>query len=310
MKKILSLALLISTCFTSSAQYGSPTAALEGRWDLSYQHLGKTLPAWLEINHSGVKHLVGHFVGASGSARPISNIVYDKEQFQFSIPPQWERSDANLEVKGQVRYGSMTGTMRLPNGESVEFQGQRAPKLIPDKDPEWGPAQSLLNTKDLSGWETLGKENQWVNANGVLTSNRSGSNIKTSKSFKDFKLHVEFRYPEGSNSGIYLRGRYEVQVADSYRMDPQKDQIAAIYGFIQPLKNVCKPVGEWQSYDITLVGRVVTVVHNGVTVIYKQEIPGITGGALDSKEGEPGPLLIQGDHGPVEYRNIKIQEAK
>ena len=153
-------------------------------------------------------------------------------------------------------------------------------------------------------------ENQWVAKSGVLSSPHSGANLVTDNTFTDFKLHIEFKIPKGSNSGVYLRGRYEVQVADSKGLEPLKDQLGAIYGFIAPSEMVAKAAGEWQTYDITLVGRMVTVVANGITVICSQEIPGITGGAIDSKEGEPGPLMIQGDHGPVEYRNIMITTAK
>ncbi len=93
-------------------------------------------------------------------------------------------------------------------------------------------------------------------------------------------------------------------------MEPLKDQFGAVYGFISTTEMMAKDAGEWQSYDITLVGRMVTVVANGKTVICNQEIPGITGGALNSKEGEPGPLLIQGDHGPVDFRNIILTPVK
>ncbi len=122
----------------------------------------------------------------------------------------------------------------------------------------------------------------------------------------DFKLHIEFRYPEHSNSGVYLRGRYEVQVEDSYGKQPGSVYLGGVYGFLTPSENVARKAGEWQSYDITLVGRRVTVEANGKTIIHNQIIPGITGGAINSKEATPGPLLLQGDHGPVEYRNITI----
>jgi hypothetical protein len=126
----------------------------------------------------------------------------------------------------------------------------------------------------------------------------------------DFKLHIEFRYPKGSNSGVYLRGRYEVQIEDLEGAEPPSDVIGAVYGFLPPNASASKGPGEWQTYDITLVGRLVTVVFNGQTVICRSEIPGITGGALDSREGEPGPIYLQGDHGPIEYRNITIAVPK
>jgi hypothetical protein len=143
-----------------------------------------------------------------------------------------------------------------------------------------------------------------------LTSDRQGKNLMTKKKFTDFKVHLEFRVPDASNSGIYLRGRYEVQVIGKSWSEPPKNGFSGVYGFIEPTEDASKSAGEWQTYDITLVGRFVTVVANGKTVICNQPIPGITGGALDSHEGEPGPLYIQGDHGPIEFRNIIITPAK
>ncbi|MFN5932191.1 MAG: DUF1080 domain-containing protein, partial [Sphingobacteriales bacterium] len=114
----------------------------------------------------------------------------------------------------------------------------------------------------------------------------------------------------GSNSGVYLRGRYEIQVCDTRGPEPARDSLGAIYGFIIPNRPAWKNPGEWQTLDVTLVGRIVTVALNGQTIISEQPIPGITGGALDSKEGEPGPIMLQGDHGPIDYRNIIIRPAK
>jgi hypothetical protein len=128
--------------------------------------------------------------------------------------------------------------------------------------------------------------------------------------FTDFKLHIEARYPEQSNSGIYLRGRYEVQIEDSYGKEPSSILFGGIYGFLTPNEIAALKAGEWQVFDITLVGRRVSIVANGKAVISDQIIPGITGGAIDSNEGNPGPLMLQGDHGIVEFRNITIQTPK
>jgi len=146
-----------------------------------------------------------------------------------------------------------------------------------------------------------------VAAEGILENPSSGVNLITVDAYEDFKLHIEFRYPKGSNSGVYLRGRYEVQIEDNYGKEPTSTLFGGIYGFLTPNEMAALPAGEWQSFDITLVGRRVSVVANGKKIITDQIIPGITGGALDSKEGLPGPLMLQGDHGPVEYRNISIQ---
>ena len=143
-----------------------------------------------------------------------------------------------------------------------------------------------------------------------MKSPHPGSNIVTDQSYKDFKLHIEFRYPKGSNSGVYLRGRYEIQIEDGDIPEPENNQMGAIYGFIAPSEPIKKAPGEWQSFDVTLIGRMVTVVANGDTIICNREIPGITGGAINSHESEPGPLLLQGDHEVIDYRNIVITPAK
>jgi len=132
----------------------------------------------------------------------------------------------------------------------------------------------------------------------------------TTAKFQDFKLHVEFNCDPNSNSGVYLRGRYEVQVETDSIDEPPSHRIGGVYGFLAPSPELPRKPGEWQTYDITLIGRAVTVVWNGQTVINNQEIPGITGGALDSHEELPGPIYLQGsEKGRVSYRNIVLIPA-
>ena len=284
--------------------------AIEGRWDITIQMNGKELPSWLEVTHSGIKTLVGQFVGTGGSARPISKVNFEGGKFSFSIPPQWEREENDLKVEGTLDGDNLSGTMTMPNGKTYNWTGTRAPSLRREKQPVWGSPIKLFNDKNMDGWKTTGT-NQWVVEGGVLKSPKSGANIFTTQTFNDFKLHIEFRYPKESNSGVYLRGRYEVQIEDSKEgEEPPKGTLGAVYGFIAPSERAVKGPGEWQSYDITLVGRMVSVVCNGKQIICNQEIPGITGGAIDSKEAEPGPIYMQGDHGPIEFRNIIITPAK
>jgi hypothetical protein len=123
-------------------------------------------------------------------------------------------------------------------------------------------------------------------------------------------LHADFRYPNQSNSGIYLRGRYEVQIEDNFGKPPDSHYIGGVYGFLTPRINAAKKAGEWQTVEITLAGRIVTITVNGEPVIERQAIPGITGGALDSEEAQPGPIMIQGDHGPVEFRELSLTPAE
>ena len=285
------------------------TSAIEGRWDITVDVAGKQVPSWLEVVHSGNNTLVGRFVGASGSARPISRINFNGGKINFSIPPQWERGTNDLTVEGILSGDRLTGSMVTPEGKNYTWAAVRAPLLKRQKEPVWGTAIRLFNGKDLQGWHALG-DNQWKAESGILRSPKSGSNLVTDQSFTDFKLHIEFRYPKGSNSGVYLRGRYEVQIEDNKGSEPSAHLFSAVYGFLSPTEMMAKSAGEWQSYDITLAGRMITLAVNGKTVICNQEIPGITGGAIDSKEGEPGPLQIQGDHGPVEFRNIVITPGK
>jgi hypothetical protein len=282
---------------------------VEGRWDLTLYNSGKSSPSWLEVRHSGLRTLVGQFVGSGGSARPISEIHFANDMLSFSIPPQWDDVSTNLVFEAKYQGDSLTGTIIDPKGTRFTFTGKRAPLLRRTKEPVWGKQIILFNGTNLDGWQATGK-NQWKVDSGMLRNPSSGSNIKTDLLFNDFKLHIEFRVPEHSNSGVYLRGRYEVQILDSKKDDePWVGGLGAIYGFISPTEPVSYGPGVWQSFDITLVGRLVTLSVNGKTVICNQEIPGITGGAINSDEGEPGPIFIQGDHGIVDFRNIYITPA-
>jgi hypothetical protein len=285
--------------------------AVIGRWDLTIDKGGKSLPSWLEVQKSGTHTLIGRFVYAFGSARPISEVKVNDGKYSFSIPPQWEEGNRNMDFQFDVDGDKITGTMVYTDGITYNWTGVRAPSLARSKSPVWGVPVKLFNGKNTKGWHTDGK-NQWIAEGGILRSPHSGSNLITDKKFTDFKLHIEFKYPRGSNSGVYLRARYELQIIDTKSGEPEpiNNQFSAIYGFLPPNTMTAKNPGEWQSYDITLVGRMVTIVANGKMVICNQVIPGITGGAIDSKEGEPGPILIQGDHGPIDYRNIVITPAK
>lgn len=308
MKKLLALLLAVCGYFILYAQ--RDLSPVEGRWDITLQKDGKELPSWLEISHSGNSTLVGRFVYAFGSARPVAQIKPVNGKYQFSIPVQWEPAGQDMSFEFTHNGNTLQGSMMYSDGKKYEWTAVRAPSLRRSGEPVWDNPITLFNGKNLDGWHAMGPKNQWLADDGILRSPKSGANLVSDRSFTDFKLHIEVRYPKGSNSGIYLRGRYEVQVEDSKGEEPLVDRFSAIYGFLAPNEMMAKSAGEWQTFDITLVGRTVTVVANGKKVICEQVIPGITGGALDSREGEAGPLLIQGDHGPVEYRNIVVTPVK
>ncbi|PWH10351.1 DUF1080 domain-containing protein [Bacteroidetes bacterium SCGC AAA795-G10] len=279
-----------------------------GKWDLDVEMDNGIFPSWLEVKKSGTKALVGYFVAHNGSARPISEVFFHNGIIDFSIPPQFDGLN-DLHFQGVLNQGKLNGVILDSQGGFNKFSGVRAPKLIRSMNVNWGNPISLFNGNNLKGWKSsdLKMKNQWTVKKGVLLNPESGVNLITEEKFEDFKLSIEFRYPKGSNSGIYLRGRYEVQVEDNYGLEPESTLFGGIYGFLKPNQMAAKPAGEWQRYEITLIGRRVSVIANGKKIINDQIIPGITGGALDSKEGMPGPIMLQGDHGIVEYRNIKIQ---
>lgn len=319
-RKYLIAGLLCSMALINPAETIAQVSAIKtervkggdliGRWDIKVNENGTNAPSWLEVELSGFSTLVGRFVSTGGSARPISRVAYDDGKFSFSIPPQWEREDRDMTLEGTVSDAGIKGTIHTSSGQSYPFTGVKAPDLKRTSAPVWGKAIRLFNGKDLTGWKALGK-NQWIVKDGVLTSPHSGANLISEQKFRDFKLHVEFRYQQGSNSGVYLRGRYETQIIDNPTTDhPNSHLFGGIYGFLTPNQMAVGNPGEWQTFDITLAGRIVTVVANGKTIICNQEIPGITGGALDCDEAEPGPIYFQGDHGPIEFRNIVIRPAK
>ena len=306
------LFLMISTTkvmANKSIPEESDSLAIQGRWDITIDMDGTTAPSWLEIYKSGARMLVGRFVGTGGSSRPISRIILVDGKMSFSIPPQWDNEPNDLMVEGTLQNDILKGAMTFPNGKKYQWTGKRAPLLHRDKKPVWGNPIHLFDGTNLNQWHATGK-NQWKAESGLLRSPHSGSNLETNQTFKDFKLHIEFRFPAESNSGVYLRGRYEVQIEDGDEPEPDNNQMGAIYGFIAPSEPLPRIPGKWQSYDITLTGRMLTIVANGKTIICNREIPGITGGAIDSDEGAPGPILLQGDHGPIDYRNIIITPAE
>ena len=251
------IAVLIIAIFSFCAKTAlanstdSDTAALVGRWDITLHKADKTYPSWLEVQLSGYRTLVGQFVSTSGSARPISLIRFLDGKLSFSIPPQWEQGTNNLMVEGTLQDGKLNGTLTSPDGTTFTWTAVRSPNLTRTAAPNWQKPVRLFNGKNLSGWHATGN-NQWIVKDGILQSPHSGANLVTDEAFTDFKLHIEFRYPKESNSGVYLRGRYEVQIEDAHGDEPYKDVFSSIYGFIAPSEMVAKAAGDWQAYDITL----------------------------------------------------------
>jgi hypothetical protein len=171
--------------------------------------------------------------------------------------------------------------------------------------------------KGLDGWVTMNPKafNGWSMKDGVLSNrvldengkNKHGTNLRTAATtFEDFNLKTEVCMAKGGNSGIYLRCIYEIQMADTFGKDVNCHNMGALYGRVTPLVAAEKPAGEWQTIDITLCDRHVTVILNGKKIIDNQPAVGVTGGAITSDEFVPGPIYLQGDHSNVDYRNMVL----
>ena len=302
MRRLLTIALMAGASRPASAQAGP-----FGRWDLTVHDGANTWPMWLEL--SAGPPVNGRLQGRTGHALPLEDLELAGIQVRFTLPSEHPRPDLPR-FEAVVAGDRMVGALVMPSGSRLQVTGRRAPALERGEPLVWGEEVDLL-ASGLGGWTVRNPtRNGWRIDNGELVNEPPSSDLITKGRFTDFKLHLEVNVPPEGNSGIYLRGRHEVQVQDDHGKPPDSRRMGGIYGQVTPTALPAKLAGEWQTFDITLVGRRVTVVLNGVTMLENVEIPGITGGALDSNEADPGPLMLQGDHSAIRYRNIRITPAQ
>jgi hypothetical protein len=314
-----SLALLTILAPTACVANETPAAsapvdvsAYLGRWDLTLKSPEREYASWLEITRhdSGIQ---ARLVSRWGHARPLPAAELVNGGIRFVSPKEEEgRTDGDMVFEGRLQGKVLVGNTSGPDGTPWSWRGERAPSLERTRAPKWGTPVNLFNGKDLDGWHLTdpGTANPWRVEGGTLLSPGGGADLVSDRTFDDFKLHVEFHCTPGSNSGVYLRGRYEVQIEDEPAPDAPERRLGGIYGYLAPSTPADRKSGTWRAYDITLVGRRVTVKLDGVTLIDDQEIPGITGGALDSHEALPGPIYLQGSEpGRVDYRKIRVTPA-
>lgn len=293
MRQICGTVLLLVITLAPRLCTAAPSP-FSGRWDLTIMTSTGAYPSWMEFADEAGKPAI-RIVGRVGSVHAVTNAKVDGARLTFDDGPgRWEMIVKDRKLSG-----------RSPGGD---LSGVPAPRLMPKAIDAWTDPQPLFDGHDLSGWEPDAAANHWTAENGELRNGQAGANLRTTRKFRDFKLHIEYNCPQGGNSGVYLRGRYEIQV--EYEPPGKNDafhSMGSIYGFIPASTEVPPRPGQWEGYDVTFVGRNVTVIRDGVLIIDNAEIPGITGGALDSHEGEPGPIYLQGDHtGGLKYRNITI----
>ncbi len=280
-----------------------------GRWNLTVTAGSAQYPSWVEVTQADGK-LTGRFVGRGGSVIPAEvEIAGDELRFSPGRPRSAKSQVSSQTYRARLVGGKLEGEGADNQGNPLRFTGVRSVRSpAPAREPRWGAPVTLFNGRDLTGWTFKNPRGSecWSVVDGTLVNKPPCSNIHSERTFRDFKLHVEFSLDASSNSGVYLRGRYEVQIADHAGREPDIHGAASIYSRITPAANAAGKPGEWQTFDITLIGYRVTVVYNGRTVIDNQELEGITGGAMDSDEAGPGPIMLQGDHGRVQFRKILI----
>jgi hypothetical protein len=302
-----------------------------GGWEL-------TIPGgaagWLGVEdvNGGLK---ASLLWGGGSVVPLDGAKLEKDQLVLTRKHSSRSKDASGKTINRVSFETITATvdgdalkltsvMPRENGqgqEKADFTGRREPPMpsAPDlSQVKFGEPIQLFNGKDLTGWRLTDPNaiSGWSAKDGLLVNeavqeegkpHKNYGNLRTDREFEDFNLTLEVRVAKGGNSGVYLRGIYEVQVADTYGRPLDPHNMGGIYSRIKPTVAAEKPAGEWETMDITFVDRHVTVILNGQKIIDNQPIPGCTGGALWSDVTRPGPIYFQGDHTSIEYRNIVLK---
>jgi hypothetical protein len=290
---------------------------------------------WLKV-HEKQGFLDGELLWIGGSVLPVSDI-YLVDENTLVVTRTSERV-LKKDDMGKERVHIKTWTLRITKtdnkiagtmsgpssegkGEQIShFTGKRMPPVGPAPDLstiKYGKPIKLFNGKDMQGWRPIdpNSPNGFKVVNGTMLNNpvqpENGehiyySNLRTEQEFGDFNLKLEVNVPKGNNSGVYLRGLYEIQVVDSYGLALDSHNMGAVYSRITPSEAAEKPAGEWQTLDITLVDRHITVIFNGKNIVDNQAVDGPTGGAISSDVFAPGPIYLQGDHGNVTYRNIVL----
>ena len=297
---------------------------LIGDWSLQ---MDSGTPAWMSINQTegnwDVKMRL--YVGSEG---PHANVTCANDQLCFTLRQNKKATDAKT-VNVGMKNGKLEGVVCTTSQDGAvyhdSFTGTKIPPVSttpPDlAKVRFGLPVALLNGRDLTGWEVYepDKKMGWSVQGGELVNTTPKTdfsatgeyaNLRTVQEFTDFWLHAEFNIGEARNSGIYLRGMYEVQVVDRDSRMQGKQGVGAIFGKIEPTKNAGKEGGVWQTYDITLVDRHVTVILNGEKVIDNQPISGPTAGAVFTNPTKPGPIYLQGDHTSVKYRNMYLAPVR
>ena len=295
----LFLLLLAAPAFAGDEQFN-------GRWDINPIHEPRHRAWWLEVSGAGTGALKGRFVGfPGGNTNDIPQMSISGGELTF----RWDNNNQHQVYRARLVGDKLEGTFEAGK-QKLQWIGVRAPALPEKDDGSWhrGKPVKLFDGKSLAGWSAMveGQPLGWTVKDGIMGNTPAANNLVSEKKFWNFDLHAEFRVSAETNSGIGLRGRYEVQILDDYGKPPNTHGNGALYSRILPSENASRPPGEWQALDVRLVGRQVSITLNGKKIIEKQEIDGLTAMANNPDEGEPGPITLQGDHRAVEFRSLVV----
>lgn len=284
-------------------------ARLDGRWVLE----GESAPMAMEVSGAGTDQLAGSIVGAvGGRLQPFLEPEIREGRLLFRVAREFDSgatvgSNTVAWIDGDRLVGE---TVRDDREGKRVWAARRPDKVSDNEDGGWieGSPVTLFDGSDLSEWHTErpGQVSGWIVDGGVIRNVGTASDLISNREFWNFLLHAEYQVSEGGNSGIGLRGRYEVQIHDDFGTETSVHGNGAVYSRIKPTLLASEPHTEWQTLDIRLVGRTVTVALNATTIIDRQEIEGLTAMARDARETLPGPILLQGDHGPIEFRRVVV----
>ena len=317
--RLASLALVLaSTTLWVTRTVDARQDPFLGRWSLTSTGEQPVYVGWLEVSREAGQ-LTARFSNRGGSPAPVASvqILNGELVFQPAAGRRGPSAEHRARVQGEKLMGSTTSGDR-----TIEFVGVRPPKW-PAADAsaphKFAPPIELFDGKSMDAWDVQIKDRpiKWVVEDGAMTNTPpQANNLVSKQKFQDFKIHAEYKLdqrgvsrsgqPVKGNSGIYLRGRYELQVLDDFGDKPFERGHMSVYGWHTPTTNASKPAGEWQTMEATVVGNRVTVVLNGQKVQDNVTLEAITGGALDANESEPGPIVLQGDHEKVWYRKVTV----
>ncbi len=312
----LALIVLFGIWLTLPSHTGAQeAAAFLGKWNISGEGAGAGQVYWLEVGIEKEK-LFGNFVNRRGAIVRLPEIAIIDGELVFSVG---RRANGAKQVhRARVEEGRLLGRMseEIPgsnNESSIEIP------WIGLRPPQWGshnanarhrfgtPVQ-LFNGENLDNWLRQDPERPigWAVVDGAMVNEDHANNLISKHRFDNFRIRCEYRIEPKSNSGIFLRGRYELQILDDFGQPPASQGHMALYSRLTPAINASLPAGQWQVMEATIVGNRLTVELNGKRVIDNGIVEGITGGALDNDEASPGPIMIQGDHGRVSFRKIIV----